>query len=278
VIEVVEDLTHWRKVRPRGSSIGFVPTMGALHDGHLSLVRRALIENDYAIVSIFVNPTQFDNPDDLANYPATFEADRRLLDDAGCHFLLHPQPGLIYRDGYRVRVTDTEHSRVLEGAHRSGHFDGVLTVVMKLLNMVGASRAYFGEKDFQQLLVVTDMAKALFHATRIVPCPTIREADGLAMSSRNRRLNAAQRTVAGAWAALLADRSLGCEDVIARLDELGFSVDYVVERWGRRLGAAHVPRLDGGPDVRLIDNVAIVDAEEDDGHLGHLPTYDRDEG
>ena len=278
MIELVEDLAHWRTVRPRGHTIGFVPTMGALHDGHLSLVRRALAENDVAIVSIFVNPTQFDNPDDLANYPATFEADRRMLDEVGCQFLLRPSPELMYRDGYRVRITDTEHSRVLEGEHRTGHFDGVLTVVMKLLNMVGASRAYFGEKDFQQLLVVTDMAKALFHATRIVPCPTIREADGLAMSSRNRRLNTAQRKMAGEWAALLADRSLACDDVIAQLDALGFTVDYVVEQWGRRLGAAHVPLLDGGPDVRLIDNVAMVDVEDDDGHLGHLPTYDRDEG
>ena len=275
MIVVAHDLPAWRALRPRRSSIGFVPTMGALHDGHLSLVRRALAENKFAVVSIFVNPTQFDNPDDLANYPATFAADCELLDAIGCHAVLAPAADLLYRDGYRVRVTDSEHSRVLEGEHRAGHFDGVLTVVMKLLNIVGASRAYFGEKDFQQLLVVTDMAKALFHATRIVPCPTIREADGLAMSSRNRRLNAAQRALAGEWAVLLADRDLSCEQVIKQMTALGFEVDYVVEQWGRRLAAAHVPLVDAGPAVRLIDNVAIVDAIEDDGHLGHLPTYDR---
>ena len=275
MIAVAHDLPAWRALRPRRSSIGFVPTMGALHDGHLSLVRRALAENKFAVVSIFVNPTQFDNPDDLANYPATFAADCELLDGIGCHAVLAPTADLLYRDGYRVRVTDSDHSRVLEGEHRAGHFDGVLTVVMKLLNIVGASRAYFGEKDFQQLLVVTDMAKALFHATRIVPCPTIREADGLAMSSRNRRLNVAQRALAGDWAALLADRDLSCEQVVKQMTALGFEVDYVVEQWGRRLAAAHVPLVDGGPAVRLIDNVAIVDAIEDDGHLGHLPTYDR---
>ena len=114
MIVVAHDLPAWRALRPRRSSIGFVPTMGALHDGHLSLVRRALAENKFAVVSIFVNPTQFDNPDDLANYPATFAADCELLDAIGCHAVLAPAADLLYRDGYRVRVTDSEHSRVLD--------------------------------------------------------------------------------------------------------------------------------------------------------------------
>jgi pantoate--beta-alanine ligase len=146
---------------------------------------------------------------------------------------------------------------VLEGEHRPGHFDGMLTVVLKLLNIARADRAYFGEKDFQQLLLVRTMVKSLFHPTRILGCPTIREDDGLAMSSRNRRLNPTQRELAGRWAKLLADFDLTAEEVTRRLEELGFRVDYVAEQWGRRLGAVHTPTVDGGPEVRLIDNLAL---------------------
>jgi len=152
---------------------------------------------------------------------------------------------------------------ILEGAARPGHFDGVATVVAKLFSIAGPCRAYFGEKDFQQLRLVRTMVESLFHPTTIVGCTTVREDDGLAMSSRNRRLNAAQRELAGAWAALLADTTVPTDEVTRRLDALGLGVDYVTERWGRRLGAVHVPTIDGGPEVRLIDNVALPDM---DGH------------
>jgi pantoate--beta-alanine ligase len=256
-LPVARDLDELRRLRPGRGSIGFVPTMGALHDGHLSLVRRALAENDHCIVSIFVNPTQFDDPNDLANYPKTFDDDCALLSSVGAPIVLSPHADLLYADGYRVRVSEHADALVLEGEHRPGHFDGMLTIVLKLLNIARADRAYFGEKDFQQLLLVRTMAKALFHPTRILGCPTIREDDGLAMSSRNRRLNPAQRDLAGAWAKLLADFDLPAAEVQRRVEALGFRVDYIAEQWGRRLGAVHTPPVDGGPEVRLIDNLAL---------------------
>ena len=259
-LPVARDLGAWRRLRPRRGTLGFVPTMGALHEGHLSLVRRALAENDSCVVSIFVNPTQFDDPSDLAAYPKTFDADCAMLAELGGPLVLAPPADVLYADGYRVRVSEHVDALELEGRYRPGHFDGMLTVVLKLLNIARADRAYFGEKDFQQLRLVRTMVESLFHPTAIVGCATVREHDGLARSSRNRRLNAAQRELAGAWAALLADTAVPADDVVRRLEALGFGVDYVTERWGRRLGAVHVPTIDGGPEVRLIDNVALPDA------------------
>ena len=256
-LSVARDLDAWRRLRPRRGTLGFVPTMGALHDGHLSLVRRALAENDACVVSIFVNPTQFDDATDLAAYPKTFDDDCALLAGLGEPLVLAPAADAMYADGYRVRVSEQIDALELEGEHRPGHFDGMLTVVLKLLNIARADRAYFGEKDFQQLRLVRTMVESLFHPTKIVGCATVRERDGLAMSSRNRRLNSAQRALAGRWAALLADTSLPADEAARRLAALGFTVDYVADRWGRRLGAVHVPTVDGGPEVRLIDNVAL---------------------
>ena len=257
-LTVVRTVDEWKATRDSlAGSLGFVPTMGALHEGHLALARTALESHDHALVSIYVNPTQFDNPEDLKKYPVTLESDCRMLEEIGVEFVFAPTYPDLYPDGYVYRMTETEDSAVLEGAHRPGHFDGVLTVVLKLLNLAGAEAAYFGEKDFQQLKLVSGMAHALHHPTKITACPTVREPDGLAMSSRNRRLNPAQRALATDWARLLADLSLSCEEVKTRLEDLGFSVDYIVERWGRRLGAGRVPALDGGPEIRLIDNVAL---------------------
>ena len=262
-LPVARGLDDWRRLRPRRGTLGFVPTMGALHEGHLSLVRRALEENDACVVSIFVNPTQFDDAGDLAAYPITFDDDCALLATLGAPLVLAPTADVVYADGYRVRVSEHVDAGVLEGEHRPGHFDGMLTVVLKLLNIASAHRAYFGEKDFQQLRLVRTMVEALFHPTRIVGCPTVREPDGLAMSSRNRRLNPSQRRLAGQWAALLADVDLPADAVARRLEALGLRADYVADRWGRRLGAVHLPALDGGPEVRLIDNVALPGARGD---------------
>jgi pantoate--beta-alanine ligase len=253
-LTVVRTVDAWRALRPAMGTLGFVPTMGALHDGHLALVRRARAENDAAVASIYVNPTQFDNPDDLAAYPKTFDDDCRMLAAAGCAFVFAPTYAALYPDGYRYRVTETERARILEGAHRPGHFDGVLTVVAKLLLIIGAETAYFGEKDWQQLSLVRDMAHSLFVPTRIVACPTVREPDGLAMSSRNRRLNAAQRALAAHFPRVLADPNLCADEAAAQLVALGFSVDYVADWDGRRLGAVRMPPLDDGDTVRLIDN------------------------
>jgi len=255
-VTVFHTAAAWRTLRPTGT-LGFVPTMGALHDGHLALVKTALAQCDHAVVSIYVNPTQFNNPEDLAKYPITFDDDCQKLEAVGCGLVFAPTYDVLYPDSYRYRVTETETSTVLEGAHRPGHFDGVLTVVLKLFNVIQADAAFFGEKDFQQLLLVREMAEALLHPTRVVACPTVREPDGLAMSSRNRRLTPAQRTLATQWATLLADLSLSCAEVTQRLEALGFTVDYIDERWGRRLGAVTVPPLDNGPLIRLIDNIAL---------------------
>ena len=248
---------QWRALRPQKATIGFVPTMGALHDGHLALVKTALAQCEHAAVSIYVNPTQFNNPEDFAKYPSTFEDDCKQLEAIGCGYVFAPTYETLYPDSYRYRVTETETSTVLEGAHRPGHFDGVLTVVLKLFNCLQADAAFFGEKDYQQLLLVKEMAEALHHPTKVVACATVREHDGLAMSSRNRRLNPAQRALATQWAQTLADTTLSCDAAATHLTALGFTVDYIAERWGRRLGAVHTPPLDNGPIVRLIDNVAV---------------------
>lgn len=249
---VIHDLDGWRSLRDEwrsaGDTIGFVPTMGALHDGHLSLVHRSVAENDRTIVSILVNPTQFDEPGDLEAYPRDLERDESLLAQAGADAVLVPEPEEIYADGYRYRVTETDRSRSLEGAHRPGHFDGVLTVVLKLLHLVRPDRAYFGEKDWQQLALVRGMADALFLDTEIIGCPILREADGLAMSSRNVRLDAGARVRAAEFASVLQAGG-SAEQVRSRLEDLGIDVDYVERRDGRLLAAVRI----GG--VRLIDNV-----------------------
>lgn len=244
----------WRRERlvQLGSrrTLGFVPTMGALHDGHVSLVRRSRSENDLTLVTIFVNPTQFDDAADLAAYPRQREEDLAILQAEGVDFVLLPQDRDLYPDGYRYRVSETEHSRVREGAHRPGHFDGVLTVVLKLLQIASAERAYFGEKDWQQLVLVRGMAEAFFLRTAIVACPTVREADGLALSSRNRRLAPVDRHRAPRFHSALSS-ACSADEARAALQAEGFDVDYVEDVEGRRLGAV---RLGG---VRLIDNVPL---------------------
>ena len=234
----------------RGISLGYVPTMGALHEGHLSLVERSRTENDRTLVSIFVNPTQFDDPADLDAYPRTLERDLALLDVAGVDFVLLPRAEEMYCDGFRYRVSETELSTTLEGVHRPGHFDGVLTVVLKLLHIAAAERAYFGEKDWQQLSLVRGMADAFFLPTTIVACQTVRESSGLALSSRNARLTAPDRARAATLHRVLTSAAT-TNDAIDQLTDAGFAVDYVADRDGRRLAAV---RLAG---VRLIDSVPL---------------------
>ncbi|MEN8164370.1 MAG: pantoate--beta-alanine ligase [Acidobacteriota bacterium] len=244
-----------REIRAQGRTIGFVPTMGALHPGHLSLVEKARADNDIVIVSIFVNPTQFNDKGDLEHYPRTFESDRRLLQEARTDILFFPEADGLYRDEFRFKVTESPLSEELEGAHRSGHFDGVLTVVMKLLSLIRPDRAYFGEKDWQQFILVRDMAAAFFLETEIVPCPVIREPDGLAMSSRNTRLSAEERRRAAYFSEVLRGRGTTDEKKRA-LKDAGFEVDYLEERDGRTLGAVVLGR------VRLIDNVKLSETEK----------------
>jgi pantoate--beta-alanine ligase len=251
VVESAAELVEHRRARGAGAT-GFVPTMGALHQAHLALVRRAKAENARAWASIFVNPAQFNDPRDLERYPRTLEQDLAMLRGSGCDLVFLPRSEEIYRDGYRYRVTENSLSHELEGAARPGHFDGVLTVVLKLLLLARPERAYFGEKDFQQLQLVEGLVHAFFLDTRIVRCPTVREADGLAMSSRNRLLSPAERARAPALHRVLAESvaaSRPAAEAAAALAREGFDVDYVADREGRRLAAVRLGQ------VRLIDNV-----------------------
>jgi pantoate--beta-alanine ligase len=254
-VKQYSDVAAWRRARSSlGGRIGFVPTMGALHRGHASLIERSIAECDHTVLSIYVNPTQFNNPLDLAHYPRTLEADLATARELGVDSVLTPDYAALYPDDFRYRVEENELSSQLCGAHRPGHFTGVLTVVMKLLNLVRPTRAYFGEKDYQQFLLVRDMCQAFFLDVEIVPCATHREADGLAMSSRNALLDPAGRALAPTFARLL--RGTEPDTAIARaLEAAGFGVDYVESRDGRRFGAVVV--RSGGREVRLIDNVPV---------------------
>lgn len=185
---IAEVRTALKGVRREGRSIGFVPTMGALHEGHLQLIREARQQHDEVVVSIFVNPTQFDDPADLAAYPRVEASDAEAAAQAGADLLFAPAAAEMYPDGFATTVHVDGPSARLEGASRPGHFDGVATVVCKLLNIVGADIAYFGQKDAQQLAVIRRMAADLNVPTEIEAVATVRDPDGLALSSRNARL------------------------------------------------------------------------------------------
>ena len=249
-------VTAWKRA---GQSVGVVPTMGALHAGHLSLVEAAKAACDRVIVTIFVNPAQFNNPADLAGYPRTEEADAVKLAPLAVDVIYVPAPEEIYPEGFATRVSVTGLTEGLCGAHRPGHFDGVTTVVAKLFAQTGADRAYFGEKDYQQLQVVTRMAADLDLPVEVVPCPTVREPDGLAMSSRNMRLPSEARAAAATLyrvltgmaadlgqGAALADLRPAAE---AALQEAGFDrVEYLDLRAARDLA----PLDRAGPPARLL--------------------------
>ncbi len=251
-MKIFTSIAEWQAYRETiiEGPMGFVPTMGALHQGHLSLVKASREHNAITIVSIFINPKQFDDARDLEAYPIDFSKDLAQLDKAGVDAVLLPDAKQIYADDYRYKITESKFSRQLCGAHRPGHFDGVLTVVMRLLNLVRPDNAYFGEKDYQQLQLIQDMATAFFMPVNIVACTTVREVDGLAMSSRNQHLDAGNREQAASLYAVLKNSGTAGE---ARkiLTGKGFDIDYVEDIAGRRLAAARLG------STRLIDNVEI---------------------
>jgi pantoate--beta-alanine ligase len=247
-LETHQEVAAWR--RSISAPVSFVPTMGALHQGHMSLVERAKENGAAVIVSIFVNPTQFNDPKDLQRYPRPLEQDLEMLEKAGVSAVFLPRAQEIYSDGYRFEVREKALSHVLCGPRRPGHFEGVLTVVMKLFLMVRPDRAYFGEKDYQQLRLIQDMAKAFFLGVEVVPVETMREPDGLAMSSRNLLLTPEHRERAPVLYRVLKTAPTA-EAAAQELEQAGFRVDYVEEHWGRRFAAAFLG------EVRLIDNVAL---------------------
>ncbi|MFY0690714.1 MAG: pantoate--beta-alanine ligase [Paracoccaceae bacterium] len=263
----------WRK---SGETIGIVPTMGALHDGHLALVRAAQGECERVITTIFVNPTQFGAGEDLDAYPATIEADMARLRDAGVDLVFQPTRDTVYPAGFATRVEVDGLTDVLCGASRPGHFNGVTQVVAKLLNIAAADRAYFGEKDWQQLAIVKRMASDLNFTTRIVGVPIVRAADGLALSSRNAYLSAQERATAPALNAALREAAhdirsgMGARGACAKaseaLLEAGFrQVDYLECRDAVSLaplehhneGEARLFAAAFLGKARLIDNISV---------------------
>lgn len=259
-----------------GLKIGFVPTMGALHEGHLSLINRAKKDNDIVVCSVFVNPIQFNNPADLEKYPRTPEKDIEKLEQAGCDAVFMPTAEEMYPNKVEDHYDFGDLERVMEGACRPGHFNGVAIVVRKLFEIVTPNRAYFGEKDFQQLAIINKMVNDLNMNLEIVPCPIIREHDGLAMSSRNVRLNEAERAIAPKIFATL-NNSITKKDVMSPAEMKNyalkkyaeikeFDVEYVeitdeinlksIENWDECDHARIFVALQLGP-VRLIDNVRI---------------------
>ncbi len=196
-MKVITTVAEFRQVRQGlTGSLGFVPTMGYLHEGHLSLARRAQAENEAVAASIFVNPTQFGPQEDFAAYPRDPDRDLALLEQAGCHLVFMPPVAEIYPPRFSTYVEVGGVTEVLEGAHRAGHFRGVATVVTKLFGIVQPTRAYFGQKDAQQVVVIRKMTADLNLPVAVVVCPTVREADGLAMSSRNVYLSPEERQAA----------------------------------------------------------------------------------
>lgn len=251
MIKIFKKITKWRDFRgsmPANKSIGLVMTMGNLHFGHANLLKRSIQENDITILTIFINPTQFNDKNDFVNYPRTLEQDLQLAEQLGIDYVLRPEYEDLYPDDYKYKIFENELSKIMEGVNRPGHFVGVLTVVMKLLLLVKADRAYFGAKDFQQLKLVDGMAKAFFLDTEVVPCEIIRDKNGVALSSRNNLLNAEQYEQAKCFAKLLAS-DLPVEEVKKQLEAQGITVDYIEEYAGRRFGAIWAG------NVRLIDNV-----------------------
>ncbi len=251
IIHSPEELQTWRNSQELiHRKIGFIPTMGALHAGHQQLLKKARQENDIVVLSIFVNPTQFNDPKDLANYPKTWQADLALAEKNQVDLIFAPTFAQMYPDDYKYKVRESEFSLELCGSKRPGHFDGVLTVVLKLFHLLRPTSAYFGEKDYQQLILIRDMVKAFFIPTDIIAVPTVRESDGLAMSSRNTRLSPSDREKAPLIYQIIS-KAASSENAINQLQKENFTVDYVKDLQGRRFVAAFLG------DVRLIDNVAI---------------------
>lgn len=278
IFKKVTDLQRWLDTqRVQKHTVGFAPTMGALHQGHLELVRLSKRASDVAVVSIFVNPTQFNDPKDLEKYPRTPERDIELLISAGCDALFMPPVEEIYPPGHdlSIQLDFKQLAQVMEGQFRPGHFAGMATVVHRLLDIVRPQRLYMGQKDFQQLSIVRDMLRQLQIPVELVMCPTMREADGLAMSSRNVRLSPQMRSVAPiiyqilVWAKVeltLRDALKIQQEALQKLTDAGLRPEYFdivdgitllpVTHWADSKFIVACTAAFAG-EVRLIDNVVL---------------------
>lgn len=264
------------ELKSNRQDVGFVPTMGALHQGHISLLKKCRQECAVSVVSIFVNPLQFNNKEDLQKYPNTLSEDIELLTENGCDYLFLPDVSLIYPDDYQPIVVSIDHlNHQMEGKYRPGHFEGVVKVVYRLFELIQPQKAYFGTKDFQQLAVITHMVKSLSLPIEIVPCETIREEDGLAMSSRNMRLSSAQKKEATfIYQVLIKGRALASSltpeetrnELVALFEESQLELEYLEivdsetlspldQTW---LPKSRVCIAAYCGDIRLIDNFQLV--------------------
>ena len=262
--DIEEMAVYASEIRMRGDDIGLVPTMGALHQGHLSLIKKAAAENEITIVSVFVNPIQFDSETDLALYPKTLETDAEAAFSSGADVVFAPSKDRMYPEGFSTFVDMTGLTEKLCGASREAHFRGVLTVVNKLFGICQPTRAYFGEKDAQQLAAVRKMAVELNMRIRIIGCPTVREEDGLAMSSRNTRLSAEDRKTARA---LYRALSLVKDSFISGNRDAGSLYKVLADE----IGAAPSARLDYAEIVDPLTFEPVMTASE--GDLVMLAVY-----
>ena len=259
-MKVLDTIDGFRAARAevRGS-LGLVPTMGYLHRGHMSLVDRASAENDVVAASIFVNPTQFGPGEDFASYPRDLDRDLKMLEEAGVGLVFTPTPEEMYRPGAETRIDPGPIAALHEGASRPGHFGGVVTVVAKLFHIVKPDRAYFGQKDAQQLAIIRRMARDLDFDLDVVGVPTVREADGLAISSRNIYLDPDQRHAATIlWKALDAARSL-CRDGVRSCSELKAEMAHIIgEEPLARLDYAAIAHPDTLEDLATVEDGALA--------------------
>ena len=278
VFSEIKTLQKELKANVLHSELGFVPTMGALHQGHLSLVERAKTENRWVVVSIFVNPTQFNNQEDLINYPNTLDADLEKLEAAGCDLVFVPSVSEMYRENVSSETFSFNGlENEMEGKFRAGHFDGVGTIVRRLFEIVRPAKAYFGEKDFQQLQIIRTMVKNLALPVQIIGCPIMREDDGLAMSSRNERLTKEHRSIASMIFRVLSEvkKRFGTEnvDAIAQWVEHEFHTEPLMEleyfeiaeeetlksvQKFKRNGNYRAFIAVFAGDIRLIDNISLT--------------------
>ena len=252
-MHIIRTLKQWNDIRQHisfSTQLGFVPTMGNLHQGHASLLKRAREENDNVILSIFVNKTQFNQAEDYQRYPRTEEVDLALAESIGVDYVWLPTYEQLYPDDYAYQISEKRISQMMEGISRPGHFDGMLTVVMKLLNVVRAQRVYMGEKDYQQLMLVRGMVNAFFMNMEIIGCEIVRESSGLPMSSRNNLLSPEEKKHAELFPKIFHS-DMDCDAIREKLIAAGFGVDYVEEHDGRRFAAVKIGK------IRLIDNIVI---------------------
>jgi len=254
----MHDIIEWKKIRDNLSSdlkIGFVPTMGCLHQGHAALIKNSVSQNDRTVLSIFVNPTQFNDPSDYQHYPKTLDADIALARQLNADYVITPDIESMYPDGNQIHlITDHPFSTIMEGYYRPRHFNGVLTIVMKLLMLIRANKIYFGEKDYQQYFLVSELIKKYFVQTEVMLCPTVRESSGLPFSSRNTKLSTNERElIEKFYKYFYCNRPHTLIEIKEKMSELKIQYDYLEIHNDHLFFALKIG------SIRIIDNFKGVD-------------------